>query len=494
MRYQNDPDGTRLPIKLDSATNGEFIPRPLNRRNRTINQQAMTRADRSASRLGISRRQFLASSCGAAGTLLTMNQVNAAAGKTGSYYDLPVAAAMDTAAAESVLGQKDFILDIQGHHVNPVARWRAPSRAWLEGLRFLPHGRCDYAGDDPVTGANECFTGEAFAREMFLDSETDLAVLSFVPSTEKNMPLTNEEAAATRELVDRLDGEHRLLVHGRVIPNLDGDLERMAELKETWNISAWKTYTQYGPTPDAGWWLYDDHGQALAENARKLGVPVICIHKGLPLPPPMMSDQNLEYSSGLDVGRAARENPDISYIIYHSAHDTKIPEGPYDPTAERGVDSLIRSVQEAGLEPGANVYAELGSTWREWMKDPDQAAHGMGKLLKYLGEDNVVWGTDCIWYGSPQDQIQAFRSFQISAEYQEKYGYPAITSALRAKVFGLNAAPLYGIEPEEIRRHQDGDAVDVARANYANVRDPSFQTYGPKTRRQFLQLALSGDH
>ncbi|MEO5695155.1 MAG: hypothetical protein ABIQ72_18610 [Usitatibacter sp.] len=29
MRYLNDPEGTRLPVKLGSTTNGEFEPIPL---------------------------------------------------------------------------------------------------------------------------------------------------------------------------------------------------------------------------------------------------------------------------------------------------------------------------------------------------------------------------------------------------------------------------------------------------------------------------------
>ena len=57
----------------------------------------------------------------------------------------------------------------------------------------------------------------------------------------------------------------------------------------------------------------------------------------------------------------------------------------------------------------------------------------------------MLWGTDSIWYGSPQDQIQAFRTFQIAPEFREKYGYPEITPALRAKIFGLNAMKPYGI-------------------------------------------------
>src|SRR5207249_249614 len=75
------------------------------------------------------------------------------------------------------------------------------------------------------------------------------------------------------------------------------------------------------------------------------------------------------------------------------------------------------------------------------------AAHVLGKLLKFVGEDNVVWGTDCIFYGSPQDQIQAFRSFHISDEFQDRYGYPKLTREIKNKVLGLNAARLYGVEP-----------------------------------------------
>ncbi len=29
MRFENDPEGMRLPIKLDTATNGEYAPIPL---------------------------------------------------------------------------------------------------------------------------------------------------------------------------------------------------------------------------------------------------------------------------------------------------------------------------------------------------------------------------------------------------------------------------------------------------------------------------------
>jgi hypothetical protein len=112
----------------------------------------------------------------------------------------------------------------------------------------------------------------------------------------------------------------------------------------------------------------------------------------------------------------------------------------------------------------------------------------MGKLLLTFGEDNILWGTDSIWYGSPQDQIQAFRAFEISREFQDRFGYPALTPAIKRKVFGLNAARVYGLEPTAMRRKLARDRVKKARDEYLNDPQPSFETYGPRTRREFLAL------
>ena len=57
-----------------------------------------------------------------------------------------------------------------------------------------------------------------------------------------------------------------------------------------------------------------------------------------------------------------------------------------------------------------------------------------------------MWGTDCIWYGSPQDQIAAFRAFEITPEFQERFGYPELTAERKAKILGLNALRVFGIE------------------------------------------------
>ena len=141
------------------------------------------------------------------------------------------------------------------------------------------------------------------------------------------------------------------------------------------------------------------------------------------------------------------------------------------------------------VKPNSNVYAELGSTWRFLMRDPEQAAHGLGKLIKACGEDNVLWGTDSIWYGSPQDQIQAFRTFQIyEKSFSERYGYAEITPALRAKIFGLNAAKVYGLSPTDVKRYTARDRSHEESVAYLERPDPHFRTYGPKTRREFLRM------
>jgi hypothetical protein len=145
------------------------------------------------------------------------------------------------------------------------------------------------------------------------------------------------------------------------------------------------------------------------------------------------------------------------------------------------VNRLIKAMKEHRVGPNQNVYAELGSTWWTIMRDPVQAAHVLGKLLRYVGEDNVLWGTDCIFYGAPQDQIQTFRSFEISSEFQERFGYPELTHQLKAKVLGLNGARVYGVEPtakkceftrrdlEEIRRQVRGRHATYGPRNAAEV-------------------------
>ncbi|MCZ6458527.1 MAG: amidohydrolase family protein [Gammaproteobacteria bacterium] len=480
---QNDPDGLRLPIKIDSTSNGEFKPIPLTRANHEANHRALILASENARKTAQNRRSFLISSCGAATTLLAMNQVNAAAGKTGGYFALPGAAAFEPDLAAAKLDGDEFIFDVQGHYVDPRGAWLKQIPEFAKPYSGMPKADCDlYYEGDPMSYL-DCLGPREFIKDIFLDSDTDLMVLSFVPSTADAEPVTIEAAAATRQIIDELEGSKRLLLHGRVNPNQPHDLERMEQLAATWGISAWKTYTQFGPNGQ-GYYLSDDVGLAFIEKAQQTGVKVICVHKGLPL-----GRNSYEHSQCKDIGVVARLYPDMAFIVYHSGYVAGKPEVAYDAAASRdGVDTLIKSLLDNDVAPNSNVYAELGSTWRFLMREPDHAAHVLGKLLKYCGEKNVLWGTDSIWYGSPQDQIQAFRAFQIAPELREAHGYPAITPELRANVFGLNATVPYKISAAEVQQHTRADPLHARKENYRNDRNPHFATYGPKTRRQFFDL------
>lgn len=480
----DDPDGLRLPIKIDTTSNGEFLPVPLSSANRAGNRLALENATANARRTGQNRRRFLTSSAGAATTLLAMNTANAAAGRTGGFFSLPEEAALDEQLAAAALGGDEFIFDVQGHYVDPYGSWLKQVPEFARPFSQLPKADCDlnYPGDP--TSYLDCLGPKEFVKDVFLDSDTDLMVLSFVPSAADAEPVTIEAAAATRQIVDDLQGSKRLLLHGRVNPNQPGDMEQMDALAAEWNICAWKTYTQFGPG-GTGYYLSDDVGLAFIEKARRLGVKVICIHKGLPL-----GRSSYEHSKCTDIGVVAKQYPDMSFIVYHSGYVAGKREAAY-AGADDGVDTLIRSLQTNGIAPNSNVYAELGSTWRFLMREPEDAAHVLGKLLNHCGEDNVLWGTDSIWYGSPQDQIQAFRTFQIAPELREAHDYPLLDQRLKAKIFGLNATVPYRISAEEVQRHTSGDAVAGARSDYRQAPSPHFATYGPKTRRQFFSLLAS---
>lgn len=482
MRSRHDPDGLRLPVKLDSTTNGEFAPIPLAPVHRYANRVALEAATRNARRVGMPRREFLVSACGAATTLLGMNAAYAAAGARGGYFELPAEAAVDGAAAEALLRKNEFIFDVQGHFVNPSGAWTKTLPPGARPLSGMNKAGCALADQPGERSYLQCLSGEEFIQDVFIDSDTDLMVLSFVPSTYEGEPLKIEEAAATAQIVEKLEGTHRLYLHARVNPNQPGDLERMDELAGSYDIAAWKTYTQWGPD-GRGFWLDDDVGIAMIERARKLGIRNIAIHKGIPFGP-----RSYEHSTCADIGRVAKRFPDVNFLIYHAGFVPGASEGPYDPKRTDGIDALVTSLRDNGMKPGANVYPELGSTWRYLMRDPDSAAHALGKLIDACGPDNLLWGTDSIWYGSPQDQIQAFRTFQIAAELREKHGYAEITPALRQKVFGLNALKLYPVPEEVLGVHLQRDAVARKRENGRNDADPHFLTYGPRTRREFLNL------
>jgi uncharacterized protein len=463
-------DEPRLPIDLGPCSNGEYDPRALSSVAREAVRRARVECLATADRLAMDRRKFLRTLCAASITLLALDSCTreahragrspSATTEPGGRYEIPPEATTEPDAAEEAVGGEEFIMDVQGHlleyDLNPV----------FHGEGFYANFPQQYCGeDDPRV----CYSIEHFLEAFFIRSDTNVVVLSALPIYPEGSPLSPEIMFETRRIVEGLCRDERILLHGQVLPNvgsLDSVLDAMEDTVRRHPIAAWKTFTHFPDFFDPGggaWWL-DDHeaglpavGEPFIRKSVELGIDTICVHKGF--------SGGSRFSSPMDVGPAARKHRDVNFVVYHSGYESGGLEGPYtSATAEVGVNRLIASLERAGIGPNENVYAELGSTWWNVMRSPTQAAHVLGKLLKHVGRDNVVWGTDCLFYGSPQPQIQALRAFRISEEFQDRYGYPELTRELKAKILGRNAARLYGIEPVPPR-------CDFTRRELARIRE-----------------------
>jgi predicted TIM-barrel fold metal-dependent hydrolase len=476
MRKSTPETPLQLPIKLDPTSNGEYVPPPSSPALRRVQRTAFERCLRNADRLGMSRRDYLRTTCAAATALASLNELSAC----GQTYAVTKDAGLEPAAAREILEGNEFIFDVQTHHVSGERSWWQSARPTLASfLEKQPEATCG------KRSFIDCFTRELYIKEVFVDSDTDLAVLSALWGTPDINPLLLDEAAATADLAAKL-GHGRLRLHALALPKVYDKnklRDQMQALAENFNIAAWKLYPVWGP--DGRGYRLDDPATGLAaiRHGLDLKKPIFAIHKGLPL-----EGQDPVFAQADDVGPVAKAFPQAKFLIYHSGYLQTHVEGPYDATVRRGVDSLLRSLELAGVGPDGNVWAELGGVWREVMKKPTEAAHVMGKLLKHLGEDRILWGTDAIWYGSPQDQIQAFRAFQIPDELREKHGYPQLTREAKVKIFGLNAAKLYGVDPQEVRRAQRNDAVSHARLEMRNDPQPTFAAPGPRTRAELFAM------
>jgi predicted TIM-barrel fold metal-dependent hydrolase len=377
---------------------------------------------------------------GRRGTAAGLIALNGAYGA--EYFEIDSSAELDDAAAAAAFAGDGVVIDVQTHY---VADRCAP--AWKTSLL----GTYRRLAPDWWSGLNEweAYSFAEFLRCVYLESETAVAVLTSAPGLEDTRMLWNAEMSGTRKLLERLGAANRLLNHCVVHPDVPRELEAMAHEREIHRPAGWKVYT-IGHTrggrlaPETAWWLDDEAvGIPFLERVREVGSPIVCVHKGISALVPTGSPR--------DVGPAAALFPDLQFLVYHSGYEMPTSaapeEGPYsESTRTVGTNRLVASLRDARIAPGSNVYAELGSTWFCLIRRPDEAAHVLGKLLVAVGEDNVLWGTDAIWYGPSQPAIDAFRAFQIPAELRERHGYPKLTPAIKSKILGENAARIYGID------------------------------------------------
>jgi predicted TIM-barrel fold metal-dependent hydrolase len=466
------PRPPKLPMFMRQLSSDEYTPPPQSALLRRAITRVRAEAPLIAPRLSMSLGDYWAGRQGRAAALLAIDEAWG-----GGFYNIPPEAALDEDAANAALGGDQLVIDVQTHYISDRP----------ELIRFLEYmlAMCENVTPALFKGLDRLVRdqnklGYSFAeyiRCIYLESETAVAVLSAGPGAEgldPNRNLNNSEMVATKELIDRLGGTGRFINHCNVHPNVPGENDNLEKWREYCDPAGWKCYTMYSDhgggimQVDYPAWSLDDeeHGRPFLKNVMSRPQSRrVCVHKGISAGADPSWDGP---SSPKDIGPAAKDFPGIQFLIYHSGYEVREvdkTEGPYtEETARVGVNRLITSLNEAGIGPGSNVYGELGSTWYQIMAHPQEASHVMGKLLKYLGEDNILWGTDCPFYGPPQPMIDAFRAFQIPDAIRDKHGYPQLTDTAKEKILGLNAARIYGMDPEKTKALARNDELAWARA------------------------------
>jgi predicted TIM-barrel fold metal-dependent hydrolase len=483
-----------LPIKLGRCSNSEYVPPPPSKLRLEMQRRARIAIDEAARKVGMPRRDFMLSLCGAATMLGVMNACAGEARRDGGAYDLPPEAGYEPDAAEEALGGDELVFDVHTHMLD-FEHYVPPTEQDARDAEDLLNA---FAEAKPCDADPSCFSSETFVREVFLRSDTDLVAMSHVALGQLGRDLLNLEVmertrAIAAEMLRCEEGDSRVLMHGELLPTsgaLGPLIDEIPELAS--KVVGWKVYTN--PATGFPAWYLDDRdpqlprvGDELLAALEQVGPPVLCVHRGLDEvgePDPFVDPD--------DIGPAAARHRALQIVAFHGGWQvdgmgTGWTEGPYDPAVLLGVNRLVHTLDDNGIGPNENVYVDLASAWRELMHDPTQAAHVLGKLLLHVGEDNVLWGTDSIWYGSPQDQIMALRVFEISPELQSAHGYPALTSDIKEKILGLNAARLFGVVPEDLC------PIGLAEAEIEwHRRRPGVEnrTYGPANARQTREAFL----
>ncbi len=452
-----------LPVPTSIVSNEEYDPP-----NQTLEQQQVESllietADVAARRLGIDRRDFLRTSCGMAAAFAAMNSV------FGPYFRVNAEELYETEAGDKTTY---FVFDVQTHHVDP--RRNAPT-ADQKALDFLLAVRESGGKWNPKLANRKIAIDELYRanyiKEVFLDSETAVAVVSGLPQmTPATYLIQPDEIVKTRTWVNELTGSRRVISHGTMSPELGArGLDAMRAQVEKLKIEAWKGYPGQPLGPGGkGWWMDDEKvGYKALELSRKLGIRNICAHKGLPLP-----TFSVEHCHPKDIMKAALDFPDLNFLVYHSGFrgiDKELVEAVKSEFATSSAVPWVTELCEwRRKHPDVkNVYMELGATFgMTVISYPLLCAHILGMIIQAFGIDHVLWGTDSIWWGSPQWQIEAFKRLEMPESLRKRFGYEPLTTDVKRKILGLNAARVYGVDPAAVIKPMPEDYIDRLRRKY----------------------------
>ncbi len=459
----------RSPIPTQIVSNGEFNPLPQTPDQRRVETRVRDLAAELGPGHGMNRRQFLASSAGMAAAFLAMNEV------FGSVFAVSGAEAAAPGVADEraagLAGQ--FIVDVQTHFVRDDFN--------QEGLLGLAqyarqHWNPALVGEKSLAR----YKFENYVKEVFVDSDTKVALLSGAPFDDPTWDLlSNDQIAAARAAINRIAGSRRLLAHSVFTPKKAGWLEEVDRCIAQLRPDSWKGYTigdPLFPSKLGSYWRLDDEKLVYPfyERIVKAGITTVCIHKGL-LPADYEKSWPgvWEYATVTDLGKAAKDWPQINFVIYHAALRAFL-EPPDAALAEFEQTGRIKWATDLAEIPAKygvnNVYGEIGTAFaNSAVANPRFAAAFIGTLVRGLGPERVLWGSDSVWYGSPQWQIEALRRLEIPEAMQKQHGFAPLGPAdgvVKSAIFSGNAARLYSIEVKAALGPVGRDKIAAIKAEY----------------------------
>ncbi|MBI4589946.1 MAG: amidohydrolase family protein [Candidatus Rokubacteria bacterium] len=459
----------RAPVPTQIVSNGEFNPIPQTHEQQRVEARIKELAKELGRRHGMSRRRFLASSAGMAAAFLALNEV------FGRVFDVSPAEAAQPGVADARTGALagQFIVDAQTHFVRDDFK--------QEGLLGLAqyakqHWNPALAGENTLAR----FKFENYVKEIFVDSDTKVAILSGAPFDDPTWDLlTNDQIAAARAAINRIAGSRRLLAHAVFTPKKPGWLAEVDRAIATLKPDSWKGYTigdPLFPSKQGSYWWLDDEKLVYPfyEKIVRAGITTVCIHKGiLPADYEKSWPGVWEYATVKDLGKAAKDWPQVNFVIYHAALRPFLekPDAALAEFEQTGRVKWATDLAEIRSKFGvSNVYAEIGTAFaNSAVANPRFAAAVLGTLIRGLGADHVVWGTDSLWYGSPQWQIEALRRLEIPEDMQKKYGFAPLGPADgvgKSAIFGGNSARLYGIHVKAALGGITTDKIAAIKAEY----------------------------
>jgi uncharacterized protein len=445
------------PIPTQIVSSDEYLPAPQTEKQREVEARLKQLGSSLAGKQGLTRRQFFQTAAGMAASYYVMNQVY------GPLFSVTEAEAAtpELAAERANALASQMVFDAHTHFIrdDAIPALADPKRAG--GLMWQRVLTTKLGWDKNIAGKQATIDDlrfDNFFKEIYLDSDTKVALLTNAPSDDpKDWLLPQEAVFKAREKVNGEAGTKRMLAHYTLTPGQPGWLEGIDRAIEVHKPDGWKGYTIGDVVIDhGGHYAYRLDDEKLMypfyERAAKAGIKNVCIHKGLfPMFQEQKQPQLAVHAAVGDVGKAAKDWPQLNFVIYHSGyrHLGGPPSDGMTEWEQAGRLSWLSDLCEIPEKHGVtNVYADLGAIFA-WtvIAQPVLAAAMMGTLIKGLGADHVIWGTDSVWTGSPQWQIEAMRRLEIPEEMQKKYAFAPLGAAdgpVKNGILGENGLRIFG--------------------------------------------------